>query len=71
MAQIWQQAYGMNRGGIKMVADDRPSLQRLSDRGVRLEMTGPDTAWIIELTQDDCERIAEAIGFRRPKDLWP
>jgi hypothetical protein len=67
MAAIWRQPY---RGRLTAVCEDRPILQRLSDRSIRVEMTGHDAAWIIELSQDDCERIAEEIGYRRGRQ-WP
>ena len=63
MARISQQAYGFTRGGTKPIAEDRPSLQKIFD-GVRLELTGRDAVWIIELSGADCERIAEEIGWR-------
>jgi hypothetical protein len=65
MAQIWRQR--------EAVCNDRPILQWLDCRGVRLELTGSGSAvWIIELTQEDCERIAEAIDYRLPEmERWP
>jgi len=66
MARISQQTYGYTRGGIKTIAEDRPSVQRVHD-GVRLELTGQDAVWVIDLTEADCERIAEAIGWGRPR----
>jgi len=66
MARISQQAYGYTRGGTKAIAEDRPSLQRVSD-GVRLELSGRDAVWVIDLSEADCERIAEQIGWGRPR----
>lgn len=64
MAAIWQQAHGYTRGGLRQVAQDRPLVQQLSEGSVRLELSGRAAHWIIELAPDDCERIAEAIGYR-------
>jgi hypothetical protein len=66
MAAIWRQPY---RGGLTAICVDRPILQGLAGRGVRLELPSPDAVWIVELSVDDCERIAEEIGYRRPRIL--
>jgi (2Fe-2S) ferredoxin len=63
MAAIWQQPY---RGRCAAVCEDRPAMQNVAD-GVRLELTGAAGVWTIELSRDDCERIAEEIGYRRPR----
>lgn len=70
MAAIWLQAYGYTRGGLKQIVEDRPLVRELSDGSVRLELSGRDGGWVIELTQDDCERIADEIG-RRAGRQWP
>lgn len=66
MAEIWQQAYGYTRGGLKQVVEDRPLVQQLSDGSVRLQLSGRDATWTVELTLDECEHIAEAIGREAP-----
>jgi hypothetical protein len=61
--QIWHLA--PNFAPLLMV-DDRPSLQ-LTPGGIILEMIGRKGAYKVELTQDEAERIAEAIDWRPPR----
>lgn len=70
MTQIWHRAYGYSRGSTTSVIHDRPAVHHLSDGGVRLELTGRDAVWSIDLTRDECEQIAEAIG-RGASRAWP
>jgi hypothetical protein len=63
MAAIWRQPYS---GSLTAICEDRPIMQGLSGRGVRLELPGHDAVWIVELSVDDCQRIAEEIGWGRP-----
>lgn len=63
MAQIWQKAHGYTRGGTRMVVEDYPALQWLSDGGCRLELTSRGGIWTVDLTQDECERIAEGFAI--------
>jgi hypothetical protein len=63
MAAIWGQPY---HRASECVVEDRPTAQYLGIRGVRLELTGRDGVWTIELPSDDCERIAELIDYRGP-----
>jgi hypothetical protein len=48
------------------VCEDRPAMHLTSDDGLRLELGDLGSSWVIELTHAECERIAEAIGYRRP-----
>lgn len=67
MAQIWQKAHGYSRGGTKMVVEDSPALQWLSDGGCRLELTSKTGVWTVDLTLDECLRIAEGFATE-PED---
>jgi hypothetical protein len=49
-----------------LMVDDRPTLQ-LTATGVILEVLGRKGAYRVELTQDEAERIAEAIDWRPPR----
>lgn len=69
--QIWQKATGLGRNHPAVAAPEQlPSLQELAGRGVRLELVSRYSTWIVELTQEDCEQIADAIGRHGPGQ-WP
>lgn len=62
--RIWQTRSGVTEAQ----REDRP-LIRAYDDGARLELNSAEVEWIITLTRDDCERIAELIG--RYGQRWP
>jgi hypothetical protein len=66
MAEIWRQQGG---GPVEHVATDRPLVERRS-AGLELQVFAPGAVWIIKLSNDDAERIADAIGRERP-GAWP
>lgn len=69
--QIWQKATGLGRNHPTLAAPEQsPIMQELAGRGVRLELVGRYVAWTVELSREDCERIAEAIDRPRPAQ-WP
>jgi hypothetical protein len=49
----------------KALVDDRPMVSPTPGGGVRLDLGSINSPWTVELTQADCERIAEAIGWRQ------
>lgn len=55
-----------SRAGKKVMRRRGRGLLRPLSDGVRLEMDGGENAtWIFDLTRNNCEPIAEAIGSRR------
>ena len=59
---------------IAVLADDRAMLEDPIGGPLRLVTTNLDqhTYFVVELTRDECERIAEALGWSRPgAPPWP
>jgi hypothetical protein len=58
--QIWH----FTRGFAPMsLVDDRPTLRSTSTGGVELEVLGRKGTYKVELTLDECRRVAEAIDY--------
>jgi hypothetical protein len=70
VTQIWHRPPGER---LTAVCDDRPLLAPTAadGDGVRLELTSGEEMWRVELTRDDCERIAERIGYYQPVHFRP
>jgi hypothetical protein len=62
--RIWQTRAGVTEAQL----EDRPLIRAYGD-GARLELNGEGIEWVITLTRDDCECIAELIGCIAAQ--WP
>jgi hypothetical protein len=60
--QLWHRTRGF---APMSLVDDRPALQRKAT-GIELEVLGRKGSYKVELTLDECERIAEAIDWQPP-----
>lgn len=63
--QVWFHGFAFTGKGSTSLCEDRASLQSISGDRVRLEGTGRNGVYAVELSRDECERIAEHIGWRR------
>jgi hypothetical protein len=59
--KIW--AYS-RQAASRCLIDDRAMMQQVTG-GVRLEGNGTDGRYLVELTEDECRRIAELLGYHR------
>jgi hypothetical protein len=62
--QIWFHPFAFTGKTQSSLCEDRPTLQRIAGDKIKLEGTGRNGAYAVELTRDECERIAEAIDWQ-------